>query len=106
MGRLSMEDAEKTYTVPDTLDGARLDKAAVELAKGLSRARVKRAIETGGVRVNGRVRAKGSLVARGDVIAIAAHAEGPSDAPATPEPGAALDVRLETDQVVVVAKPA
>src|SRR5205823_6143059 len=52
------------YTVTENLDGARLDKAVIELmkgelARGMSRAKVKRAIEAGEVRVNGRRRPKG-----------------------------------------------
>ncbi len=101
-----MENAEKSYTVPDSLDGARLDKAAIELASGLSRARVKRAIDAREVRVNGRIRAKGALVAGGDVITIAEAAEGPTDSPAVPEKDAPLDVRFSSSSVVIASKPA
>jgi 23S rRNA pseudouridine1911/1915/1917 synthase len=92
-------------TVTDPLDGARLDKAAVALAEGkLSRAKVKKAIDAGEVRVNGRRRPKGSLVAKGDVITI--EAELDADDSAVPEPGAPLVVRYESSAVVVVDKPA
>jgi 23S rRNA pseudouridine1911/1915/1917 synthase len=91
--------------VTETLDGARLDKATVELAEGkLSRARVKKAIEAGEVRVNGRRRAKGSLVSKGDVITL--EADLSLDEAAAAEAGAPLVVRFETAAVVVVDKPA
>jgi RNA-binding protein YlmH len=57
-----MAKVEKTVT--SDLDGARLDKAIVALVEGASRAKVKRAIDEGEVRVNGRVLAKGALVKR------------------------------------------
>jgi 23S rRNA pseudouridine1911/1915/1917 synthase len=97
--------ATTELTVTDELDGARLDKAAVALAAGkLSRASVKKAIEASEVKVNGRHRAKGALVAKGDVISIQAVLD--ADDAAMPEPGAPLVVRFETKAVVVVDKPA
>jgi 23S rRNA pseudouridine1911/1915/1917 synthase len=93
--------------VPESLDGARLDKATVELAKGLSRAKVKRAIDAGEVRVNGKRRPKGAIVAKGDVIAIeGVSASAGDDEAAVPEPDAPLDVRFASETVVVVDKPA
>ena len=84
----------------------RLDKAAARLATGLSVARVKRAIDEGHVRVDGRWRAKGATVSRGETITIAQESVADPEAPAVPEPDAALDVRLEADAVLVVDKPA
>jgi 23S rRNA pseudouridine1911/1915/1917 synthase len=92
--------------VPESLDGARLDKATVELATGLSRAKVKRAIEAGEVRVNGRRRAKGALVAKGDVITLEGDGAAAGDESAVPEPDAPLTVRFASDAVLVVDKPA
>ena len=92
--------------VPDALDGTRLDKATVELAAGkLSRAKVKRAIDAGEVRVNGRRRPKGALVAKGDRITLEGVAAD-SDDRAVPDPSAPLTVRFESSKVVVVDKPA
>ena len=90
--------------MPESLDGARLDKAVAQLVPELSRARVKRAIELGAVRVNGRRVPKGGSVARGDALRIdvAQVADGP--AIATPE--APLKVILEMAEVAVVDKPA
>ena len=90
--------------VPEGLDGARLDKALAQLVPELSRARVKRAIELGAVRVNGRRVPKGGTVARGDALRI--DVAQVADAPAAASPDAPLKVILETEQVVVVDKPA
>lgn len=92
--------------VPDSLDGARLDKATVELAAGkLSRAKVKRAIEAGEVRVNGRRRPKGAVVAKGDRITLEGEAADADEA-AIADPSAPLTVKLESKAVVVADKPA
>ncbi|MDP9152516.1 MAG: RluA family pseudouridine synthase [Myxococcota bacterium] len=94
----------RELVVPESLDGSRVDKAVAQLLPELSRARVKRAIDLGAVRVNGRRLAKGGTVAKGDAVRIdvAQVAEGP--AVATPD--AALKVILETPDFVVVDKPA
>ncbi len=96
----------KEYVIPPELDGSRLDKAAAQLATGLSRARVKRAIEDGSVKVNGRWRAKGALVAACDVLAIDEGKIADPDAPAVPSPEAPLVVVLERAELLVVDKPA
>jgi len=89
--------------VPESLHGARLDKAVAQLVPELSRARVRRAIELGVVRVNGRRLPKGGVVSRGDVVRI--DVASVADTPAAPTPDAPLNVLLETPQVVVVDKP-
>jgi 23S rRNA pseudouridine1911/1915/1917 synthase len=94
----------RAVVVPASLDGARLDKAVTELVPELSRARVKRAIELGAVRVNGRRMAKGGVVANGDVVLI--DVAQVADAPALPTAGAPLRIVLESSQVVVLDKPA
>lgn len=93
-------------TVTNALNGARLDKAIVALVEGASRARVKRAIEEGNVRVNGVLVAKGGLVKEGDRIEIEESAIGSGDEPCLPEPNAVLTVRHESPKVLVVDKPA
>ena len=93
------------YTVPDNLDGERLDKATAALAEGISRAKVKRAIEVGAVRVNGRRSPKGATVATGDKITLDVGQVEEADAPAIPEPDAQLLVRFESASVLVVDKP-
>ncbi|HEX7665142.1 MAG TPA: RluA family pseudouridine synthase [Polyangiaceae bacterium] len=94
------------FKVPEDMDGERLDRAAAKLATGLSRARLKKAIDERAVRVNGRVKKKGDLVAAGDTISIAEEKVSNPDAPAVATPDAPLDVRFEGDGVVVVDKPA
>jgi 23S rRNA pseudouridine1911/1915/1917 synthase len=94
----------RELVVPDSLDGARLDKAVAELFPELSRARAKRAIDVGAVRVNGRRLAKGGTVAHNDVLRV--DVAQVADAPAVGTPGAPLKVVLETAQLVVVDKPA
>jgi 23S rRNA pseudouridine1911/1915/1917 synthase len=93
----------RELVVPDTLDGARLDKAIAQLVPELSRARVKRAIELGAVRVNGRRQPKGGTVAKGDALRV--DVEKVLDAPAVASPGAPLKVVYETAELVVVDKP-
>src|SRR5258708_20996095 len=94
----------REVVVPDELDGVRLDKAVAELLPELSRARAKRAIEMGAVRVNGRRLAKGGTVAHNDVLRVDVSQE--ADAPAPGTPGAPLKVVLERADLLVVDKPA
>lgn len=94
----------RELVVPDSLNGARLDKAIAELLPELSRARAKRAIDMGAVRVNGKRLPKGGTVSSQDVLRI--DVGQVADAPAVGTPGAPLKVVLETAQVVVVDKPA
>jgi len=96
----------KEFRVPEDLDGARVDKAALTLVTGLSRAQVKRAISDGSIRVQGRYRAKGAAVVAGEVISIATDADVAADGAAVPTPDAPLAVVLETKAVVIADKPA
>ena len=99
-------DRRVQYTVPESLAGARLDKATCDLAKGTSRAKVKRAIEVGAVRVNGRRAPKGALVAKDDVIQIDMEILETNEGPAIASPEAPLNVRFSSEQVLIVDKPA
>lgn len=92
----------KTLTVPASLDGARLDKALTILAE-VSRSGAKALLETG-VRVNGKRAVKGSVVHADDQIEIASGEEE-IDPRALPDPEIELDIRLETESVIVVHKP-
>ena len=65
---------------------------------------MKRAIELGAVRVNGRRMPKGGTVAGGDAVRI--DIAQVVETPAVATPGAPLRVVLENEQVVVVDKPA
>jgi len=94
------------FKVPAELEGTRLDRAAAQLATGLSRARLKKAIEERAVRLNGRVKRKGEMVHTGDVITIVQENVADPDAPAAATPDAPLDVRFDGEGVLVVEKPA
>jgi 23S rRNA pseudouridine1911/1915/1917 synthase len=98
--------AQIEVTVTEELMGSRLDKAIVTLVDGASRARVKRAIDEGEVRLNGRRAPKGAVVNAGDVIALDDSVGRPQDEACTAEPGVPLDVRHETSAVLIVSKPA
>jgi 23S rRNA pseudouridine1911/1915/1917 synthase len=100
----SEEPLLRDVVVPAALGGTRLDKAVAQLLPDLSRARVRRAIELGAVRVNGRRMAKGGSVAEGDRLRI--DTTQVADAPAMASPDAPLRVLLENAQIVVVDKPA
>jgi 23S rRNA pseudouridine1911/1915/1917 synthase len=96
----------REWTVPPELDGWRLDKAVVKIAEGMSRARVRRAIDDGLVRVGGRHRSKGATVAAGEILSIEMGEVPSPDAPAVPTKDAPLVVRLERPDILVVDKPA
>jgi 23S rRNA pseudouridine1911/1915/1917 synthase len=96
----------KDFTVPEDLDGARVDKAALALATGLSRAQIKRAILDGAIRVAGRVRPKGAAVAAGEILSITTDAETEGDGSAVSTPEAELHVVYESPLLVIVDKPA
>ena len=96
---------ETRYTVPEDMSGERLDKALARLAPSLSRARVKRAIEAGAVRVNGRRAAKGVALAAGDVLELDPSHIADPDAPAVATADAPLVVRYESPAVIVCDKP-
>src|ERR1700734_2357329 len=108
-----MTDAENTHggepqargglVAPPSPQGPRLDKAIAELIPELSRARIKRAIELGAVRVNGRRLAKGGTVGDGDALRI--DVAQVADAAAVVTVGAPLKVVYESAQVAVVDKP-
>lgn len=98
--------AKLERNVPDTLNGARLDKVVVALVPGASRARVKKAIEGGEIRVNGRVAPKGAVVREGDVLEIDEVLARTADEPCVADPDAVLVVAYETDAVLLIDKPA
>ncbi len=94
----------RELVVPESLDGSRLDKVVAHLLPDFSRARVKRAIELGAVRVNGRRAPKGGAVAKGDALRV--DVSQVTEMPAVASPDAPLKIVLETDQLVIVDKPA
>src|ERR1700677_1325401 len=78
--------AVREFVVTAPLHGARLDKAIAQLLPELSRARVKRAVELGAVRVNGRRMPKGGTLSEGDAVRI--DIAQVADVPAIGSPGA------------------
>lgn len=94
----------REVTVPEGLAGSRLDKAIAQLVPELSRARARRAVDLGVVRVNGRRFPKGGTVAAGDRLQI--DVAKVADAPAVASSDAELHVLYESAAVVVVDKPA
>jgi 23S rRNA pseudouridine1911/1915/1917 synthase len=89
--------------VPAALEGVRVDRA-VALLCDVPRARARAAVAAGGVRVDGTVVTTPSRALRAGAdleVVLPALPDGPA-----PEPGVALAVVYEDDQVVVVDKPA
>jgi 23S rRNA pseudouridine1911/1915/1917 synthase len=83
-------------------EGERVDRLVVRHAASLGRRGVAELFRRGAVRVGGHVVKKGARARAGDEISVL-----PEGAEAiVADPGAPLDVRLETRQVVVVSKPA
>lgn len=91
--------------VPEDDAGSRLDVFLVRRVEGMSRAKARRLIEDGEVRVNGRRARKGARVAMGDRIGLDALPP-PSDFAALPSKELPLVVRYEDAHLVVVDKPA
>lgn len=85
--------------------GSRLDVLLVKRVDGMSRAKARRMIEDGSVRVNGRRARKGARLSSGDHIVLE-EMPTPSDFPALPAPELPLVVRYEDAHLVLVDKPA
>ena len=88
--------------------GSRLDKLLCAKIEGLGRSAVKRLFSSGRVRVSKeggtpRVAAKGDVVVEGSVVLVELD---PTDATAQADHEAPISVVLETDQLVVLDKPA
>jgi 23S rRNA pseudouridine1911/1915/1917 synthase len=85
--------------------GSRLDVLLVRRVAGMSRAKARRMIEEGVVRVNGRRARKGARLAEGDRVLLD-ELPVPADFPALPDPDLPLVIRFEDAHLVVVDKPA
>ena len=92
------------FTIPDTLEGARLDKALTTLAPALTRSRAKAMIEAGDVRLNDRpCHVARQIVKASDEISFPA----PEVADEKPQgENMPLDILHEDDHVIVIDKPA
>jgi 23S rRNA pseudouridine1911/1915/1917 synthase len=96
--------SEQTFSFQVEVSGERLDKYLSQLLKDESRARVQRFIEEGFVRVGEMVITKPALrLSHGDLVRVTIPPLPPLDV----EPEAIpLDVLLETEDVLVINKPA
>ena len=93
----------KVISIPDGLDGERVD-AALARALGLSRSTVVALIEAGEISRSGKVVTKSDKVASADVLEVLMPA--PKNAPAlTPTPVVGLEVVYNDDHIIVVNKP-
>jgi 23S rRNA pseudouridine1911/1915/1917 synthase len=92
---------ERTLTVGESAGGLpRLDGFVAAALPGLSRRLVRRLIAAGGVRVNGRVAAKGTRLRPGDRVTLPELPAG-----LAPEPGLALPVVYEDVSLAALDKP-
>lgn len=98
--------SKAVLTVPQELDAARVDKVVRALWPAISRAQVKRAMDAGEVRLNGKRVPKGATAHAGDTVEIDDALVRAADEACAPEPGAPLTVAFESADVVVVNKPA
>ncbi|MBI5533007.1 MAG: RluA family pseudouridine synthase [Deltaproteobacteria bacterium] len=93
------------FTIDATTQGVRLDKVVIEaLGHKFGRARTRDLFAQRAVRADGHVVSKGDLGREGQLITVQLPDDEGEGAVA--EPQAALDVRLETADFVVVCKPA
>ncbi|MDR3644138.1 MAG: RluA family pseudouridine synthase, partial [Clostridia bacterium] len=86
----------------ETLAGQRADAAATGLMPELSRSQAQKLIESGHIRVNGRICTNNLRLRAGDLI----EAELPQPEPAAAQPqDIPLDIVYEDDDLIVVNKP-
>jgi 23S rRNA pseudouridine1911/1915/1917 synthase len=85
--------------------GSRLDLLLVRRVDGMSRAKARRLIDGGSVRVNGRRVKKGARLSAGDRVSLT-EMPAPTDFPALPAESLSLTVHYEDRHLVVVEKPA
>ena len=85
--------------------GERIDVLVARRFPEISRAMAKVLIEKGEVRVDGRRVKKSYALAVGDRVTLESL-PGPVDFHAAPDPSLALEIQLETDEYVIVDKPA
>jgi 23S rRNA pseudouridine1911/1915/1917 synthase len=89
--------------LPPQAAGRRLDQALADALPAYSRSRLKRWIDTGQLKVDGRVPRPRDIVAGGERVVLDAPAE---DAVTSPAQAIPLDIAWEDADVIVVNKPA
>ena len=92
---------ERQVTVPDGLDGERLDAALARMF-GLSRSRAAELIGDGLVLLDGRAASKSDRVLAGEPLQVTLPPPRPAE---PPRPVEGLVVRYEDDDIIVVDKP-
>ncbi len=92
-------------TVADGDDG-RIDKALARHFPDAGRRQLAELFEAGVVRLRGKRAKKGDRVVAGDVIELEREPVSGEALRPVPDPDVALDILLERDDIVVVAKPA
>ena len=95
--------AAEPVTIPDALDGERIDRA-VALLTGWSRGDVQALLGRGAVLVDGNAVGKSHRLRSGAVVELLDE-PAPAEPPSA-EPEVEVDVRYEDHDVIVVAKPA
>ena len=91
------------HLVPHGLEGERLDVAAARMT-GLSRSRVETLIESGNVRLDGRVAAKSDRVSTGSMLEV--EDARPATVTVTPREVSGIRIVHDDADIVVVDKPA
>lgn len=99
------DSTTKTLTVTPEHAGKRLDRYLVDALPELSRARVRRLLDDGAVRVNGRRLRKGDVLAGDDTVVIEGELP-PQDFTPRPDASVVITARFEDAAVAVVEKPA
>jgi 23S rRNA pseudouridine1911/1915/1917 synthase len=90
------------FAVSDALDGSRADRCVAELHGEWSRARVRRLIDDGRVRVNGKAAKPATTVTAGDLIEVDEPPPAPLDLAAEDIP---LSILYEDAELLVLDKP-
>jgi 23S rRNA pseudouridine1911/1915/1917 synthase len=91
------------FTVPATLDGARLDRCLAELHAEWTRSRARKLIDAGLVTVNDLPAKASTTLREGDLIVAEEPPPTPLEMEAEPIP---LDVRFEDEDLLILNKPA
>jgi 23S rRNA pseudouridine1911/1915/1917 synthase len=103
--RPAIGPAESTLTVPQALDGQRLDRVVAMIA-GCSRAEAAALVDAGRVTIGGRpVTTRAHRVAEGDALELEVR-DGPADDVLVPDPAVDVALVYEDADLLVVDKPA
>ena len=96
----------KTSITVEPADEGRADKALARHFPDAGRKQLGELFDAGGVRLRGKLAKKGDRVVAGDVLEIARVPVSGDALRALPDPSVALEILLETPELVAVTKPA